>query len=440
MALPISVTYTFATATSAIPLSQLDANFTTVVNGINGIGNGTNSLSNVSITGGNVAVTTANATTINATTLNAATLRSDTSLTFQSNGTTTAMTVDTSQNVGIGTSSPGAKLQVNGIVQSGATGTNGNVQFLRSSDGAAAGSISWDSTNTALAMNNGVGSGVLTFLTNSSERMRIDSSGNVGIGTSSPSSYGKLAVSSGSGVGGYFLSTGNNIVLDGNPNNTAIMSFFNGGAYFGSIGVTGNSAMANDTSSDIGIIAQINRSIRFYTNGASERMRIDSSGNLLVGVTADPAGSGNNGVSFYKAANNFEFHSRSGVTTTSYVGVFYNGNGTVGSISTNGSATAYTTSSDYRLKNSVAPMTTGLATVSALKPVTYKWNADDSDGEGFIAHELQSVIPHAVIGEKDAVNEDGSIKPQGVDYSKIVVHLVAACQELSAKVAALEGK
>jgi len=70
MALPISVTYTFATATSAIPLSQLDANFTTVVNGVNGIGNGTNSLSNVSITGGNLVVTTANATTINATTAN----------------------------------------------------------------------------------------------------------------------------------------------------------------------------------------------------------------------------------------------------------------------------------------------------------------------------------------------------------------------------------
>jgi len=58
MALPISVTYTFATATSAIPLSQLDANFTTVVNGINGIGNGTNSLANVQITGGNVTATT----------------------------------------------------------------------------------------------------------------------------------------------------------------------------------------------------------------------------------------------------------------------------------------------------------------------------------------------------------------------------------------------
>jgi len=85
-------------------------------------------------------------------------------------------------------------------------------------------------------------------------------------------------------------------------------------------------------------------------------------------------------------------------------------------------------------------MTTGLETINALKPVTYDWLVDGTPGEGFIAHELQAVIPHAVTGEKDAVNEDGSIKPQGVDYSKIVVHLVAAIQELKARLAAVEAK
>jgi hypothetical protein len=65
---------------------------------------------------------------------------------------------------------------------------------------------------------------------------------------------------------------------------------------------------------------------------------------------------------------------------------------------------------------------------------------DGSDGAGFIAHELAEYIPLAVTGEKDAVNEDGSIRPQGVDYSKIVVHLVAAVQELTARIAALEAK
>ena len=121
--------------------------------------------------------------------------------------------------------------------------------------------------------------------------------------------------------------------------------------------------------------------------------------------------------------------------------LFYNVAGTgIGSITSSSSIVAYNTSSDHRLKNSVAPIISGLATITALKPVTYKWNVDNSDGEGFIAHELQEVVPLAVVGEKDAVNKDGSIKPQGVDYSKIVVHLVAAIQELEARLVALEAK
>jgi hypothetical protein len=92
------------------------------------------------------------------------------------------------------------------------------------------------------------------------------------------------------------------------------------------------------------------------------------------------------------------------------------------------------------LKENITLMTAGLEKISALKPVIYDWISDKTKGEGFIAHELQAVIPLAVTGEKDAVNEDGSIKPQGVDYSKIVVHLVAAIKELSAEVEALKAK
>jgi hypothetical protein len=112
----------------------------------------------------------------------------------------------------------------------------------------------------------------------------------------------------------------------------------------------------------------------------------------------------------------------------------------VGTINTDGFTTGYNTSSDYRLKHDVQSLTGALATIAALKPSTYKWNADDSHGEGFIAHELAEHIPLAVTGEKDAVNEDGSIKPQGVDYSKVVVHLVAAVQELTAKLEAAEAR
>jgi hypothetical protein len=107
---------------------------------------------------------------------------------------------------------------------------------------------------------------------------------------------------------------------------------------------------------------------------------------------------------------------------------------TVGFISTSTSAVTYATSSDYRLKENIAPMTGALATVAALKPCTYKWKADGSDGQGFIAHELAEVVPDAVTGEKDAVNEDGSIKPQGIDTSFLVATLTAAIQEQQAMI------
>ena len=78
-------------------------------------------------------------------------------------------------------------------------------------------------------------------------------------------------------------------------------------------------------------------------------------------------------------------------------------------------------------------MTGALSKVALLKPCTYKWNADGSDGEGFIAHELAEVCPQAVTGEKDAVDEDGNIKSQGIDTSFLVATLTAAIQELKAE-------
>jgi hypothetical protein len=77
-------------------------------------------------------------------------------------------------------------------------------------------------------------------------------------------------------------------------------------------------------------------------------------------------------------------------------------------------------------------MTGALAKVAALKPVTYKWNADGSDGEGFIAHELAEVVPQCVTGEKDAVDAEGNPVYQGIDTSFLVATLAAAIQELKA--------
>jgi hypothetical protein len=119
--------------------------------------------------------------------------------------------------------------------------------------------------------------------------------------------------------------------------------------------------------------------------------------------------------------------------TISAIQRFYYRGTAVGYIGTTGTNTTYVTSSDYRLKEDVKPMEGALSKVAALKPCTYKWKADGSEGEGFIAHELAEVCPLAVVGEKDAVNEDGSIDPQGIDPSKLVGLLTAAIQELKAE-------
>lgn len=112
----------------------------------------------------------------------------------------------------------------------------------------------------------------------------------------------------------------------------------------------------------------------------------------------------------------------------------------VGSITTTDSATSYNTSSDIRLKHAVQNIANALYKIAALRPVTFTWNADDSPGEGFLAHELQQIIPHAVTGEPDELNADGSVKPQQVDHSKLVPWLVAGMQELLNRVATLEAQ
>ena len=92
------------------------------------------------------------------------------------------------------------------------------------------------------------------------------------------------------------------------------------------------------------------------------------------------------------------------------------------------------------LKHAIAPLTGALDVVRALRPVAFRWNVDDSAGHGFLAHELQREIPDAVTGEADAVNEDGSVKPQQVDHSKLVPWLTAALQETLAQVQALAAR
>ena len=115
--------------------------------------------------------------------------------------------------------------------------------------------------------------------------------------------------------------------------------------------------------------------------------------------------------------------------------------GTIASNATN-NTTAYGTSSDYRLKENVTDVSNAISTFKTLKPKTYNFisDPDDTPENGFLAHELATVVPNAVIGEKDAVTSDGAIEPQQVDYGKLTPILTAALQEAIAKIETLETK
>lgn len=120
--------------------------------------------------------------------------------------------------------------------------------------------------------------------------------------------------------------------------------------------------------------------------------------------------------------------------------VFGQSNTGYASISTNGTTITYGTSSDYRLKTNVLPLADSATKVKALKPCSYSWvNAPELQSQGFLAHELAVVVPQAVVGVKDAVNADGSVKAQQVDLSYVIPLLTAALQEALARIEALEA-
>lgn len=123
----------------------------------------------------------------------------------------------------------------------------------------------------------------------------------------------------------------------------------------------------------------------------------------------------------------------------SYFG--YNGSA-IGSISQSGTTgVAYNTSSDYRLKGSVAPIAGSGAFIDALKPCTWTWLSDGTTGAGFIAHELQAVSPNSVTGAKDAVDADGKPVYQAVEYgsAEVIAMLVAELKAVRVRLHALDG-
>jgi len=293
-----------------------------------------------------------------------------------------------------------------------------------------------------------------------SEGMRLNSTG-LGIGTSSPQS--KLHVSD-AVAGGQLLVTSNENNSSAKIGSLATMNYTNAEEPVLAISVEGG---ASENIVQIGggpgefnaaTLIKFSTAANTTTTGGTERGRFASDGTFNVDCTAIPNGVNRRGFQVIPDTGlNDTTKVLVATTTTSTRALieFNNGNGNVGSINTSGSATSYVTSSDYRLKNTIAPMTGALAKVALFKPVTYKWNVDGSDGEGFIAHELAEVCPDAVTGAKDAVktytDEDGNeqTRPvyQGIDTSFLVATLTAAIKEqqalitqLTERITALEAK
>jgi hypothetical protein len=263
------------------------------------------------------------------------------------------------------------------------------------------------------------GDGVVFADSTPSNTLVTTTGGNVGIGVSNPA-FRLVVQDASSATRTHVINTNNAAAGAG-----VFLEVYNGGTQ--QSGVT----LRADNADNFAIF-----------NKVGERMRIDSSGNLLVGTTSLIGGGGKINISTNLAPQNgFNMINNTNNTGNTFV-AFHNYLNNLSGTITQPTATsvAYNTSSDYRLKENIAPMTGALAKVSLLKPVTYTWKDGGQDWEGFIAHEVQEVIPQAITGEKDAVNEDGSIKPQGIDTSFLVATLTAAIQEQQAIITDLKSR
>ena len=247
--------------------------------------------------------------------------------------------------------------------------------------------------------------------------MRIDSSGNVGIGTSSPRT--KTHISG--------LTSNDNPSLG---SSTAPLFVSNTANSYGlNVGVNNGGASW--------LQAQSNTSATAY-----DLLLNPLDGNVLIGTTGIPNGTSTYGAGFVPTTNDrVTLRLATSDSTANTLAIFYNPNGSVGSISVSGSSTSYNTSSDYRLKENVVPMEGALDRVDALKPSRFNFIADpEKTVDGFLAHEVAEVIPEAITGEKDAVDEEGNPIYQGIDQSKIVPLLVGAIRELKAEIESLKSQ
>lgn len=325
---------------------------------------------------------------------------------------TDTLAVDATNNrVGIGTTSPSSPL----TIQNDGSGIADSLEFANGTGdgnyvkGKKALTLSADYDN-----NSSTGQSFISFDTDGSERMRIDSSGKVGIGTTSPAS--NLHINSADTSAGLQIT------------NSATGSAETDGFHItvGSGGFT--SLSAKETTG-----------MAFLTGG-TERARFSSAGQFTIGRTATGILAEEAG--FMLKPDGLLLTAKDGTAEQTHVEFVNNAAVTaarVGTIKTSGSTTSYNTSSDYRLKTDAQPMTGATDRLKALNPVNFQWILDGTRVDGFLAHEVADVVPEAISGDKDAVDEDGNPDYQGIDQSKLVPLLVATIQELEARITQLEN-
>jgi hypothetical protein len=272
--------------------------------------------------------------------------------------------------------------------------------------------------------------------------MRINSSGVVLINNTYASPYGVLNTFK-TPVSSTYV---DQIVVQGTGNYPSLrLGTYD--AYDGVIATTGN---------DLRILAGLDvysedHNIRFYTsfNGgtggaqAYERMRITHDNNILFNTTStSPTNTSSfifrSGTGAYSGVMIIN-HATTNNTGAAFIDCYYNTTYIGGIVQNGASNVSFATSSDYRLKQDLKDFN-GLNLISNLKVYDFKWKTEDSRMHGVIAHELQEVIPYAVHGNKDEIKENGKIKVQVVDYSKLVPVLVKAIQEQQAQIEILKSK